>query len=40
MTNLGLALQDSYAGLMVLRCLQSPGSSGMVILANAVVSDM
>ncbi|CZR59404.1 related to dityrosine transporter [Phialocephala subalpina] len=38
--NLGLALQDSYAGLMVLRCLQSAGSSGTVTLTNAVVSDI
>ncbi|KAH8684799.1 major facilitator superfamily domain-containing protein [Tricladium varicosporioides] len=38
--NLGLALQKSYAALMVLRCLQSSGSSGTVALANALVSDI
>ncbi|KAI9733473.1 MAG: hypothetical protein M1818_007221 [Claussenomyces sp. TS43310] len=37
---IGLALQNSYAALMVLRCLQSSGSSGTVALANAVVADM
>lgn len=38
--NIGLALQNSYAALMVLRCLQSAGSSGTVALANAVVADI
>ncbi|KAK9246060.1 major facilitator superfamily domain-containing protein [Lipomyces tetrasporus] len=38
--NLGLALQNNYAALMVLRCLQSGGSSGTVALANGVVSDV
>ncbi|CZR52217.1 uncharacterized protein PAC_02094 [Phialocephala subalpina] len=38
--DLGLALQDNYAGLMVLRCLQSTDSSGTVALANAVVADI
>ncbi|BCR86281.1 MFS transporter [Aspergillus chevalieri] len=38
--NLGLALQNSYAALLVLRCLQSAGSSGTVALANGVVSDV
>lgn len=38
--NLGLSLQDSYAALMVLRCLQSAGSSGTVALANGVVADL
>ncbi|KAK9370594.1 major facilitator superfamily domain-containing protein [Lipomyces kononenkoae] len=38
--NLGLALQNSYAALMVLRCLQSAGSSGTVALANGVVGDL
>ncbi|KAF2215729.1 hypothetical protein CERZMDRAFT_35150 [Cercospora zeae-maydis SCOH1-5] len=37
---LGLALQNSYAALMVLRCLQAGGSSSTVVLANAVVADM
>jgi MFS family permease len=38
--NIGLAVQDSYPALMVLRCLQSAGSSGTVSLANAVVADL
>ncbi|KAK9237466.1 major facilitator superfamily domain-containing protein [Lipomyces kononenkoae] len=38
--NLGLALQNNYAALMVLRCLQSGGSSGTVALANGVVGDL
>lgn len=38
--NLGLALQDNYAALMVLRCLQSGGSSGTVALAQGVVGDL
>jgi MFS family permease len=38
--NIGLSLQDSYAALMILRCLQSSGSSGTVALANAVVADI
>nr|A0A348HAX9.1 RecName: Full=MFS-type transporter phiD; AltName: Full=Phomoidride biosynthesis cluster protein D [fungal sp. ATCC 74256]BBG28501.1 putative transporter [fungal sp. ATCC 74256] len=38
--NLGLALQNDYAALMVLRCLQSAGSSGAIALANGVVSDI
>jgi MFS family permease len=36
--NLGLALQNNYAALMVF--LQSAGSSGTVALANAVVLDI
>nr|QTE76010.1 ScyR10 [Scytalidium album] len=38
--NIGLALQKSYAGLLILRMLQSSGSSGTVALANALVSDI
>ena len=38
--NLGLALQTNYAALMVLRCLQSAGSSGTVALAQGVVADV
>lgn len=38
--NLGLSLQNNYAALMVLRCLQSAGSSGTVALANGVVGDL
>lgn len=38
--NLGLALQNDYAFLMVLRCIQSSGSSGTVALAQAVLDDL
>ena len=38
--NIGLALQNQYAALMVLRCVQSAGSSSTVALANAVVADI
>lgn len=38
--NIGLALQDQYSALIVLRCLQSAGSSSTVALANAVVADI
>lgn len=38
--NLGLALNNSYAGLLVLRCLQSAGSSGMVTLSQGTVADV
>jgi len=38
--NIGLAVQNSYPALMVLRCLQSAGSSGTVALANAIVADI
>lgn len=38
--NVGLALQNNYAALLVLRCLQSTGSSGTVALGNGVVADI
>lgn len=38
--NVGLALQRNYAALLVLRCLQSAGSSGTVALCNGVVADL
>jgi len=38
--NIGLALQDSYAALFVLRCLQSSGSSGAIALGYGVVADI
>ncbi|KAJ5676570.1 uncharacterized protein N7477_002203 [Penicillium maclennaniae] len=38
--NLGLGLQNSYAALLVLRCIQSAGSSGTVALANGLVGDL
>ena len=37
--NLGLALQSNYAALLVLRCIQSAGSSGTIALANGIVGD-
>ncbi|PYH95683.1 MFS transporter [Aspergillus ellipticus CBS 707.79] len=38
--NIGLALQRNYAALLVLRCLQSTGSSSTIALANAIVADV
>ncbi|KAL2036526.1 hypothetical protein N7G274_010756 [Stereocaulon virgatum] len=38
--NVGLALQNNYAALLILRCLQSAGSSGTVALGNGVVADI
>lgn len=38
--NIGLALQDNYAALMVLRCLQSSGSSGTIAIGSAAVADL
>ncbi|KAH8899331.1 MFS general substrate transporter [Thozetella sp. PMI_491] len=38
--NLGLALQDSYPALMVLRCFQSMGSSATIALSSATVADL
>ena len=38
--NLGLALQNSYAALMVLRAMQSGGSSATVAIGNGVVADV
>ncbi|MCJ1411012.1 hypothetical protein MMC19_005100 [Ptychographa xylographoides] len=38
--NIGLALQNSYPALFLLRCLQSSGSSGTIALANGVVADI
>jgi len=38
--NIGLALQDNYAALLVLRMLQSAGSSGTLALSFAVVADI
>ena len=38
--NVGLALQKNYAALLVLRCLQSTGSSGTVALGNGIVADI
>jgi MFS family permease len=38
--NVGLALQNSFAALFVLRCLQSAGSSGAIALSMGVVADV
>ncbi|KAK2591975.1 hypothetical protein QQS21_010311 [Conoideocrella luteorostrata] len=38
--NIGLAIQRDYVALLVLRCLQSAGSSGTLALAYAVVADI
>lgn len=38
--NIGLALQNKYAALLVLRCLQSTGSSGTFALGTGVVGDI
>ncbi|KAJ9640607.1 hypothetical protein H2204_003236 [Knufia peltigerae] len=38
--NIGLALQTNYVALMVLRSLQSSGSSGTIALASALVADI
>jgi multidrug resistance protein len=38
--NVGLALQDRYPALLVLRMLQSAGSSGTLALGYAVVADI
>jgi multidrug resistance protein len=38
--NIGLALQNSYAALFILRCLQSTGSSGAIAMGYGVVADL
>lgn len=38
--NIGLALQDNYAALFILRCMQSAGSSTTIALSSGVVSDI
>lgn len=38
--NIGLALQRNYTALMVLRCVQSAGSSGTIALGYALVADI
>ena len=38
--NIGLATQNSFAALLILRCLQSSGSSGTIALANGIVADI
>ena len=38
--NVGLAIQNRYAALLELRCVQSAGSSASGALANAVIADI
>ena len=38
--NIGLALQNNYATLFILRCLQSTGCSGAIALGFGVVADI
>jgi multidrug resistance protein len=38
--NIGLALQNSFVALFILRCLQSSGSSGAIALGYGVVADI
>ncbi|GAB1193351.1 hypothetical protein APSETT444_002565 [Aspergillus pseudonomiae] len=38
--NIGLALQNNYAALFILRCLQSAGISTTIALGSGVVSDI
>ncbi|KAF2098541.1 putative MFS transporter [Rhizodiscina lignyota] len=38
--NIGLGVQNSYAALLAVRCLQSAGSSGTVALARGVIADV
>lgn len=38
--NIGLALQNSFAALLALRCVQSAGSSGTVTFGYGVVADI
>jgi len=37
---IGIALQHSFVALLILRCLQSTGSSGTVALGSGVVADI
>lgn len=39
-SNIGLALNNTYVGLMILRCLQSCGSSGLVTMKTAIICDV
>jgi MFS family permease len=38
--NTGLALQNSFAALLILRCLQSTGASSTIALGTGVVGDL
>lgn len=37
---IGIALQNSFAALFILRCLQSTGSSGTIALGSGIVADI
>ncbi|KAE8341689.1 hypothetical protein BDV24DRAFT_174357 [Aspergillus arachidicola] len=37
--NIGLAVQDNFVSLLLLRCMQSAGSSSTVAISSAVVAD-
>nr|RBQ87955.1 hypothetical protein FVER53263_13567 [Fusarium verticillioides] len=38
--NITLALQNTYAGLLALRCVQSAGAGGLIPLASGVIADI
>ncbi|EXL98028.1 hypothetical protein FOIG_09587 [Fusarium odoratissimum NRRL 54006] len=38
--NTSLALQNTYAGLLALRCVQSAGAGGLIPLASGVIADI
>ena len=38
--NLGLAIQNNYVALLVLRCVQSAGASSTIALAYGIISDI
>ncbi|PNP76779.1 hypothetical protein FNYG_09882 [Fusarium nygamai] len=38
--NVALALQNTYAGLLALRCVQSAGAGGLIPLASGVIADI
>lgn len=39
-SNIGLCLQNSYPALLILRCIQSAGSSGTSALSSGIVGDL
>lgn len=39
-SNIGLSIQNNYTALLVLRCFQSAGSSGMPAVSSAVAADI
>ncbi|KAF5694881.1 quinidine resistance 1 [Fusarium denticulatum] len=38
--NIALALQNTYSGLLALRCVQSAGAGGLIPLASGVIADI